>query len=584
VNQPTQKYQHSQPSCSRRAMQCFVYHESSGFVVGEPVQRALQVTGVGLACVGLIAGLIAQITRGYKQQRARSPGAETRDLEFQSEHNTENNSSSLPGLSSSPPRSIKHVPATDDLCLAMSVPCGLAVFFTFAVLAVLCLFLYADLSLGTSVDLNIAAGGHDMTFGSLFSFSLIGTIGSTWNAGAYAILLLTLLFSGVWPIMKLFFLLGAWLFPFRLLSASSRGRMLGMLDTCGKYSFLDSWFLVLCMSAFSMKWEGGGASLSVLTNATPAYYMFLLATMLSLTLGNVASWYHHGAKTQRAAQPRGLPRVALGSYWRSRVAQAAIAISLLVCIVVIVVGAFVSSFQLNMAGLGAKVLFQEEIHELSYSLVSAGASLSSSMPGDVGLMALQTVFLLSVVLPVLLLLALLLLWVLPLTPSEQDSLLYACYVMDAWSTLDVFVITVIVAHAEFTRLAARLVATGSLAPVCNLAKSKFEASCMDLGLELEPGFVALLMAGLVALLVPKAVHHFATSATEVRDQPPSVKAADTEKEGGRPALPTLEFEAPGRDMTNETGGASCRFSLRMPSFGFTPRASGNGGHLQSVVP
>ena len=58
------------------------------------------------------------------------------------------------------------------------------VFFPFAVLAVLCLFLYADLSLGTSVDLNIAAGGHDMTFGSLFSFSLIGTIGSTWNAGA----------------------------------------------------------------------------------------------------------------------------------------------------------------------------------------------------------------------------------------------------------------------------------------------------------------------------------------------------------------------------------------------------------------
>ena len=50
-----------------------------------------------------------------------------------------------------------------------------------------------------------------------------------------------------------------------------------------------------------------------------------------------------------------------------------------------------------------------------------------------------------------------------------------------------------------------------------------------MGLELEPGFVALLMAGLVALLVPKAVHHFATSATEVRDQPPSVKAADTQE-------------------------------------------------------
>jgi len=559
---------------------------SHEFVVGEPVQLALQLASVSLAFVGLAAGLTAEVIRRCKQQRLRPPATGTQDATFQDEHDAESNSSM-------PTSSTKQTPVTDGLCLAMSgVPCGLAIFYPFAVLAVLCLFLYADLSLGTSVDLDIEAGEHRMTFGSLFSFSLIGTIGGTWNAGAYAISLLTLLFSGIWPIMKLFFLLCAWLLPSRLLSESTRGRMLGLLDTCGKYSFLDSWFLVLCMSAFSMKWEGDGASLSVLTNARPAYYMFLLATMLSLVLGNIASWYHHSAKPQpSAAQLPSHPRnrrISLGSYWRSRGAQAAVASSLLLCTVVIVVGIFVSSFQLNMAGLGAKILFQEEMHEISYSLVSAGASLSASMPGDAGLMALETVFLLlSAVVPVLLLVALLLLWLLPLTASEQDGLLYACHVMDAWSTLDVFVITVIVAHGEFTRLAARLVATGSLAPACNLARDQFGASCMDLGLELEPGFAALLVAGIVVLLVPRAMQQLARSAAQVRDQLPSVKAADAEKDAGEPARPTFELEAADGSMTNGTGGASCRVSVQMPSFGFdsfVPRASGNRGHLHSVVP
>eukprot|EP00930_Biecheleria_cincta_P060270 TRINITY_DN4594_c0_g2_i1.p1 TRINITY_DN4594_c0_g2~~TRINITY_DN4594_c0_g2_i1.p1 ORF type:complete len:1018 (-),score=179.46 TRINITY_DN4594_c0_g2_i1:199-3252(-) len=558
---------------------------SHDFVVGEPVQLALQVASISLAFVGLVAGLTAEVIRRCKRQSPRSPGTGTQDAACH-EHDAESNSPM-------PTSSVNQTAATDGLCLAMSgVPCGLAIVYPFAVLAVLCLFLYADLSLGTSVDLEIEAGEHRMTFGSLFSFSLIGTIGGTWNAGAYAISLLTLLFSGIWPIMKLFFLLGAWLLPSRLLSVSTRGRMLGMLDACGKYSFLDSWFLVLCMSAFSMKWEGGGASLSVLTNARPAYYMFLLATMLSLALGNIASWYHHAAKPRpSAAKLPGQPqsrRVSLGSYWRSRGAQAAVTISLFLCIVAVVVGTLVSSFQLNMAGLGAKVLFQEEKHEISYSLVSAGASLTSSMAGDAGLMALETVFLLlSAVVPVCLLVALLLLWLLPLTASEQDGLLYACHVMDAWSTLEVFVITVIVAHAEFTRLAARLVATGSLAPACNLARDKFGASCMDLGLELEPGFVALLVSGIVALLVPRAVQHVAQSAVEVRNQPASVKAVDAEKDAGEPARPTLELDAADGSMTNRTGGASCRVSVQMPSFGvdsFVPRASGNGGHMQSVVP
>merc|ERR1712217_93674 len=108
--------------------------------------------------------------------------------------------------------------------------------------------------------------------------------------------------SAIWPFAKLCLLLVAWLLPPRYLSVGRRGRILDMLDAWGKYSFLDSWFLVITLSGLSLEWEslGSMASLQIQTKPGLAFYAYLVATILSLVLGHVASECHHNCALSHA--------------------------------------------------------------------------------------------------------------------------------------------------------------------------------------------------------------------------------------------------------------------------------------------
>jgi len=329
------------------------------------------------------------------------------------------------------------------------------------------------------------------------------------------------------------------------------------------------------------------------TRPTAAYYAFLLATILSLLLGNVASFYHRsvaeGAKGRAASQEAAAEgRVALGRVGRPLAAHLAVAAVLLLAVAVTVAGAVVTSFQFGMSGLGAGLILQESRHTEDFSLVGVGAAVPASMPGDAGLVALQAVFLIiGFAVPVLLLLALALLWLTPLREQQQRTLLYVCHVLDSWSTLDVFVLTVLVGHAEFGQLAGRLLAAGNLKGVCVPLKEQLGLSCMDLDLGLLPGFALLAAAGLVALAVPKSVHQLCRRSVEAREarEVAAGKArtvvAGSNVAGGSPALghpaAVLPSEARSTDGGSFSAGGSHHASLESPAFGtaaFVPRASG----------
>merc|ERR1712194_768861 len=95
---------------------------------------------------------------------------------------------------------------------------------------------------------------------------------------------------------KLQLLVVAWVAPPSYLSVSTRGKVLAFLDTWGKYSLLDSWFLVMTLSAFAVSWVSvQGASLKIQTTPEAAFFSFLVATVLSMVLGHVASECHQHA-------------------------------------------------------------------------------------------------------------------------------------------------------------------------------------------------------------------------------------------------------------------------------------------------
>mmetsp|Transcript_56690 Transcript_56690/g.175795 ORF Transcript_56690/g.175795 Transcript_56690/m.175795 type:complete len:1000 (-) Transcript_56690:185-3184(-) len=496
--------------------------EGTEFVIGHGALRGLWATSVALMMAGVAASVVALFVKCSKSGRRTGQGSGNEATQASAQGAERFHDQDVEAGSSTASPSVSGVDGK-DFCLAATVPRPLAVAFPFAVLAVLFLFLFADLGVGTSVGLLIRAGNDSVAFGPLFSFSLIGTIQSTWEAEAYAISVLTLLFSGVWPLLKLGLLMVAWLAPPRQIGMRTRGRLLSFLDVWGKYSFLDSWFLVLCMSAFTMDWHGGNTSLEVRTRPTAAYFVFLLATVLSLLLGNVASRCHLTAEGKASPQDAAIAddsgrRVALGRQGRSLPTQLAIAALLLASVVLTVAGAFVTSFQFGMSGLGADLLFEEARHTEDFGLIGVGSAVTAGEHSNAGLVALQAIFLtISFVVPLLLLLALSLLWLVPLRAEQQSTLLYWCHVLDSWSALDVFVLTVLVGHSEFSRLAGRLLARGNLKAACVPLEENFGIHCMDLDLSLLPGFVLLAAAGIVALVVPKTVQQLCRRAAEARD-------------------------------------------------------------------
>lgn len=465
----------------------------------------------------------------------------------------------------SPTASQEYQEERKALCFQSFIPTAVTVYFPFAVLSVGFLFGYADLDLGATVTLVMSAGKEVSEIGPLFAFSLVGTVVHCWNSKAYFIAIITVIASGLWPFFKLASLLAAWMIPPRYLSVVTRGHILHALDTWGKYSFLDSWFLVVTLSAFAINWTQslGDTSMRIQTTPAPAFYAFFIATVLSLILGHVASESHlHAVKlserrrrrAQRKVEERALEDAGdlqaveakrrefatrkaqaapLCRFTESRAQRVIVATVLAISALLTGLGTFSLSFSFRVSGILPQFLFGHET-EAYYSLFSIGMATAKDRWDDTGLLGLETVFiLLAVVVPLVLLLGLLVLWIAPLRFVDQRGLLHACWMLDAWASLDVAVLVMIILCFQFSRLANFLVYEGDFAAPCLLIKDLTKEDCLMITLNPHPGLALLFVTGILLLVVPKVVMHLAEQAMVRRraalDVASSAEAASEKK-------------------------------------------------------
>ena len=71
-----------------------------------------------------------------------------------------------------------------------------------------------------------------------------------WLAGSEVLSTLVALFSGVWPYMKLVLMLISFFLPTSILSHKRREKILIVLDATGKFSFLDTYVMIMMIVAF----------------------------------------------------------------------------------------------------------------------------------------------------------------------------------------------------------------------------------------------------------------------------------------------------------------------------------------------
>jgi len=167
------------------------------------------------------------------------------------------------------------------------------------------------------------------------------------------------------------------------------------------------------------------------------------------------------------------------------------------------VGGMLDSFHMKTEGLVASFVLDMPDPTRKYGLVTLATAITDANPGDLGAIALRSVLMLfAFIIPLVVMLAFLMLWVIPLRKSSQQALLTACRSLYACSAYDVFVLALIVSRNEMGLLSEYLVYYDNVAVACNLVKDYLQDECMRIKVEYEPGFLVLLAGGIAAYLVP----------------------------------------------------------------------------------
>jgi len=313
-----------------------------------------------------------------------------------------------------------------------------------------------------------------------------------------------------------------------------RQRFLDFLDAYGKWSLVDTFVMVLFMVAFHLELSGmeatspvvagmfnelgADARLAVFIEPAAGFYSFLVATVLSLVLGHAMSACHR--RTLQIGE-YSIPEEYLGGpaggpgrhrlcqrFARNRFDMYGPVVAVSVSLVLVVTGLCVDTMEFRFQGLTSLALGPEaSVRPYSILSLDLGLPSSSDAPDSFGIRSIQVAFLFfaAVFTPVYLSI-LLVLWTAPLSSSKQRHFLVAAQVLNAWSGLDVFCVSIAASVFEIRQFAAFMV--GDRCDLLNdlVARSPISGqiqgapTCFDVVSEMKPGLYVLSAAALIALV------------------------------------------------------------------------------------
>jgi uncharacterized paraquat-inducible protein A len=341
-------------------------------------------------------------------------------------------------------------------------------FFLILLISTLALLVTSNLSVGATVNLSLSTKDPRNTFQlpSLFTFSLGNTVHDMYESRIYILLFIVVVFSGAWPYIKLILMMWTWMVPENKLGSQNRGLLLYTLDAVSKFSLVDTFVLIIMMVSFRFKVQVGDAFVDLFVNPHFGFYGFLLATAISLLAGRTELYLHRSTCIIFAIHHSD-QRIPLFSryfflngrkYLISKWFRGIIFSGLLITTILLTLGSMMDSFIFEVGGLAGVILGNEKLR--SFSLISIGTFIPMSVDetNGSGSMILQVVYFFYVaIMPLSCLLSLLFLMVVPLSRSQQELYISFAEIANAWSAIEVFVLSILVALVELPTFAAFVV-------------------------------------------------------------------------------------------------------------------------------
>lgn len=428
------------------------------------------------------------------------------------------------------------------------------------------MFIVSNASISASVFPTVVFGDFPVEVGSLFDFGLINTIRDMWSAGVYPLAILIAFFSGAWPYIKLILMFLSWCLPPRVLPLRIRENILRVVDALGKWSLIDSYVMTLMLVAFryhivfpvadeSDPMGPPPSYVDVIVDARVGFVLFVLATMLSLVLGHVILAIHRssqekiinnninkqkninsiednnseGAKKQfEKIALRSVAFKSMGANIKTdNFMQILITILLVISLALVCVGISIQSLAYDVRGLVGWLFGLMDLDRRSeYSLLETGArvlSASANPNSFTAILILVIFFATSVVFPLLHLLVLIFLWLTPLSLKAQRRVYVLVEVLNAWSALDVYVVSCLAALLQLRQFALWIV--GDSCDFINPFIEKYlgdvvpgDPVCFDLVAKLDNGSWVLLAACIIYIIASYIVMGRCHTALEARKE------------------------------------------------------------------
>ena len=365
-------------------------------------------------------------------------------------------------------------------------------------------------SVGCTVQLTISIAGDTTVPIPILPFTLAGSVNDMWNAGVYPLAIIIALASGGWPYAKLLLLAFGWFAPATIIKQERRIHLLELLDVLGKWSLIDVYVLVMLMVAFHFFLSSSmieklslipadALTVSVVVLPDWGIFGFLFGAMGSLLVNHVMTfWVRKAQRSDEDLQDAILgqlvrdlrtPRIALSlhrfnildaegrPYRYSAGVRILYVATFALLFVLVLVGSVLPSLRFSFYGVAGLAFgfIDPNLSSTVYSATSIATSISKSAQPTVAsvlsVVFLQIIYLaFALITPLMLTVAFIVIWVVPLTLSEQITLSFVVEILWAWQALLVLTFSMLAAVLQISQLAQFIVnhATGSL---CDLAKA-----------------------------------------------------------------------------------------------------------------
>ena len=366
------------------------------------------------------------------------------------------------------------------------------------------LFMSATCGIATQVYANIQLSG--LTFQlNIDTFTLANSVSRSWDAGTYVLSILIALSAAAWPYLRLILLFAMWYTPPRLIRSRARGRLLEMIDFLGKWcicnvfvidqmiigfqvhvnntttwkniEFLPDNFLTVDLWVYP---EYGVISYVIACILTQILQQFLLHShrhcaaldLLPTDQRSAAQTFGHDRRSAAIATVKkdpvtfaarkstgivDIPEEPRYSLMRHKFVSVfghvevttfgsfvsfAILIAAVGCLIG---GSLVPIVKYNFQGLAAKFLGDQVIREYSFWDMCS-ILIPTYFNETAAVRFIWFIFLFyGFLMPLMYLLAIIALWILPLTLWGQRALHIACETFQSWQALEVFLAAVIIA-------------------------------------------------------------------------------------------------------------------------------------------